>query len=239
MPHDQKVTNAMNKQIALSTLAGVSAGLILSILAGCQTDRRTVGAPDSARYRLIFTATWDAATHPAQFPANAHFSPLIGTTHNSEISFWQSGQPPSPGMETMAELGATDRLRQEIAAAQAAGSAGEQISGSAFDSPGAVETEFAIEVAHPQVTVVSMLAPSPDWFVGVSALALYEDGQWVGQKEIELRVYDAGSDHGTIFTAPDADANPKQAIRYLTAPQTDFRDGLPPVGTFRFVRITE
>lgn len=31
----------------------------------------------SARYELVFTSTWSAATHPVQFPGNAHFSPLV------------------------------------------------------------------------------------------------------------------------------------------------------------------
>lgn len=227
----------MKARIHLTILAGVSAGLILSILGGCQTDRRTLGGPDSARYRLIFIATWDAASHPTHFPPNAHFSPLIGATHDSGLTFWQIGQPPSPGIEAMAELGATDLLRREIAAAQAAITAGSLISGPPFDSPGAVETEFEMDAAHPLVTVVSMVAPSPDWFIGVSGIRLHENGSWVAEKQIELRVYDAGSDHGEVFTAPDDDANPKQPISSLTAAQTDFRNGLPAVGTFKFIRI--
>ena len=36
-----------------------------------------------------------------------------------------------------------------------------------------------------------MVAPSPDWFVGVSALSLLaEDGTWKEREEVALRVYD-------------------------------------------------
>jgi len=34
------------------------------------------------------------------------------------------------------------------------------------------------------VTLVSMLAPSPDWFVGVSGLDLIENGDWVAEKVV-------------------------------------------------------
>ena len=85
----------------------------------------------------------------------------------------------------------------------------------------------------PLVTVVSMLAPSPDWFVGVAGLSLLEDGDWVDERVATLFAYDAGTDSGTTYTSPNADTSPPEPIhRIATGPLGNGR----PVGTFTFTR---
>ena len=46
----------------------------------------------SATYQVTFEATWSAATHPTDFPQDglAHFSALVGATHNADVVFWAS-----------------------------------------------------------------------------------------------------------------------------------------------------
>ncbi len=208
-------------------------------LSHCETDKNSVGTPTEARYRLTFTATWSQNTHPLNFPPNPHFSDLIGATHNRDVTFWELGAAPSQGIENMAELGVTTDLAMEIQTAKNENKAEFLLSGgSLFPAPGSIDLEFDISESYPLVTVVSMLAPSPDWFVGVSALNLYENGEWAQEKIVELEVYDAGSDDGTVFTSPNFDVSPKQAISKLTASPTDFRDGKPIVGTFTFTRLS-
>ena len=48
--------------------------------------------------------------------------------------------------------------------------------------------EIGLDISqdHPLVTLVTMVAPSPDWFVGVSAMALFENGQWIPTREVLL-----------------------------------------------------
>lgn len=87
------------------------------------------------------------------------------------------------------------------------------------------------------MTAVSMLAPSPDWFIGVSGLNLYENGKWVEQISIDLPVYDAGTDNGAVYRSANEDANPAMPITLLSASQTDFLNGTPTIGTFIFTRI--
>ena len=41
-----------------------------------------------------------------------------------------------------------------------------------------------------------MLAPRPDWFVGVDGVSLRENGSWLDSKVVELVVFDAGTDSG-------------------------------------------
>jgi hypothetical protein len=46
-------------------------------------------------------------------------------------------------------------------------------------SPSSVSLSFEVTQAYAFVSLVSMLAPSSDWFVGASGLSLIENGQWV------------------------------------------------------------
>src|SRR5262245_57537829 len=59
----------------------------------------------TARYAVTFEASWSALTHPTDFPANAHFSPLIGATHGSRVGFWRTGESASPGIHAVEARG--------------------------------------------------------------------------------------------------------------------------------------
>ena len=195
--------------------------------------------PAEARYRVTFTSTWSAQTHPMNVPPNPHFSRLVGATHGN-IRLWELGQPASDGMERMAETGARNPLLSEIDPLIRDGSAHSRLQGGGIStSPGTVSLEFTAVSSHPFVTLVSMVAPSPDWFVGVSALALLDDGAWKARVTVPLIVYDAGTDDGARFTSGDADSDPAQPITPLTSDpdDTNFIDGRPPVGTFVFERL--
>ncbi len=197
----------------------------------------------SARYRLTFNSIWSIDTHPVNFPAfNPHFSPLVGAVHNSELVLWNRGEVASEGMEIMAETGGTGALISEILNADAQNdSVLSEINGSPIPfSPGSTSLEFDITPDFPEVTFVSMLAPSPDWFIGIHNLNLFENGTFVPSKTVSLNVYDAGTDSGLRFTSGDIDTQPKEAISLLTtdADDTSFISGQPAIGTFTFERIS-
>ncbi len=192
----------------------------------------------SARYRVTFEATWSAASHPDQFPASAHFSGLVGGIHDARASFWAPGQTASVGIEMMAELGSQGPLSQEVQQAVAAGTAGGTLLGGGIGrSPGQVSLEFSIDQRYPLVTLVSMIAPSPDWFVGVNSLNLYRNGAWVPELTFSLYPFDAGTDSGTTYLSPDADTQPRGVIREITGAPFANQGIVQPMGTFRFERI--
>ena len=88
-------------------------------------------------------------------------------THREAQRFWQPGALATEGIRAMAEQGRKTPLDQEVQAAIAAGGAQHLLSGGDVDlSPGSVALEFEISREHPFVTLVTMVAPSPDWFVG-------------------------------------------------------------------------
>lgn len=183
-----------------------------------------------AFYDVTFDADWSATTHPAGYPAGAHFSGAVGGTHDASVSFWEPGQIASPGIEAMAELGSTGILQGEVASAVGAGSAATFVLGPVFASPNEVTFSFAAVASHPLVTIVSMIAPSPDWFVGVRGVSLIEDGRWVESLDLPLYPWDAGSDSGLTFTAENADTQPKEPITPIT---TGGMANGTPLGWFR------
>jgi len=220
-------------------LAALGVSAILA--SGCSSDRNPTGAVaprDSvANYTVTFTATWSATTHPVAFPTSAHFSGLIGATHSDQVVFWREGQLASPGIQLMAEQGTKSPLTMEIAAAMIAGTARYELSGDGLrPSPGQVTLDFQISDSHPLVTLVSMIAPSPDWFVGVADLPLIQNNRWVDSLTVELRGWDAGTDDGTTYTAMNAPANPHVPIFRLEDVPFNVGGEVPSLGTFTFVR---
>ena len=68
------------------------------------------------------------------------------------------------------------------------------------------------------VSVIAMIAPSPDWFVGVDSVELCgNDGKWLDTvPAILLPAWDAGTDSGTMFQAENAETIPKDVIKQIT-----------------------
>lgn len=194
--------------------------------------------PDAtARYIVTFESTWSAGTHPNMFPPNPHFSGLIGATHRTGFRLWAIDAIASNGIEAMAEEGSKTPLDMEIQRAIDDGDAEILLSGDGIDlSPDSVSLELEVSLEYPAVDLVSMLAPSPDWFVGVSDLSLLENGDWVQELVVELHAYDAGTDSGVTYAARDRDTVPREPIARLDGPPLASNGTVPPVGTFTFRR---
>ncbi len=198
----------------------------------------SAAASATARYRVTFQGTWSAASHPVDFPSTAHFSPLVGGTHNAAARFWSEGLAASTGIKDMAERGRTTPLDQEVEIAITAGTAEHLLVGGGIGtSPGSVALEFEISQAHPLVTLVSMIAPSPDWFVGVPALPLFENGRWVDERRIDLVPWDAGTDSGSTFASPDVVTTPPQPVSRIVTTPLSPGGRVTPLGTFTFTRL--
>ena len=197
-----------------------------------------VTAAATARYRVTFEATWSAATHPTEIPRVPHFSGLIGGTHRESQRLWDGGALATEGIRAMAEMGRKTPLDQEVLSAIAAGGAQHLLSGGSIDvSPGTVVLDFGISREYPLVTLVSMVAPSPDWFVGVSALRLLDGGDWVQERVVPLTPWDAGTDSGVTFESRDRPTVPRQPITRISTGPLVVGAAVPPMGTFTFRRL--
>ena len=191
----------------------------------------------STSYNVVFQSTWSAETHPTDFPTSPHFSGLIGGTHDSDVTFWAEAALASLGIRNMAETGSKGPLSTEVEVAIGAGTAAALLSGGGINpSPAAVELAFDITVEHSLVTLVSMIAPSPDWFVGVHDLVLLEEGVWVEEVVVQLLPYDAGTDSGLTFTSANEATDPPVAVARL---QVSPFDASTPLGTFTFTRTAD
>lgn len=193
---------------------------------------------ETAKYTLTFDAVWSQQTHPQDFPNNPHFSGLVGGTHNGTISFWNVGSLASDGIESMAEAGSKTLLIGEVNAEINLGNAGEVISGTGINpSPGSAAVTFTATQDFPLATVVSMVAPSPDWFVGVSGVALFDGNSWVEELTVPLQPFDSGTDSGSMYTSANMDTQPPDPISEITGYPFLNGGNVPPLGTFTFKRI--
>ena len=193
---------------------------------------------NTARYEVTFNATWSVETHPDDFPPNPHFSGLIGASHNDEVSFWKVGELATDGIKNMAETGSKNPLTIEIGNAIIDKTAYKLISGNGIPtSPGSVSEEFMVSENYPLVTLVTMIAPSPDWFVGVDSLNLFENGSFVDEKIVVLYAYDAGTDSGTNYTSPNVPTDPPVPIFKIEGYPFFYEDELVPLGTFTFTKV--
>ena len=187
-------------------------GLTISIFIGTSRAR----CESVATYELLFTKLWWADSHPTNYPANAHFSGLGGVTHNANVSFWNPGELATQGIKDIAELGSKTAFIAEANSAISAGTADSVLSYLGISGSETSRTAgFQIRESFPLVTIVSMLAPSPDWFVGISSYELRAGSDWVSSAHFELFPWDAGTDDGVSFTSANKAATPPQPISLL------------------------
>merc|ERR1711935_82831 len=74
-----------------------------------------VGTPIS--FTCTFDSQWTAATHPIDYPSNAHWSPMFMASHNKDYSMWDSGAKATAGVQSVAKTGSLSTLRSEVAQA--------------------------------------------------------------------------------------------------------------------------
>jgi hypothetical protein len=219
--------DTLQVQIALLPLSG-ALGVNGTILESNET----------VQYTVVFSASWSSSTHPVGFPTLPHFSGLVGVNHNANVSFWDSGQVASNGIKAMAEEGMKVPLQLEFDGAREHGNAGINISGGEVNpSPGALSLNFSVTPQFPLVTLVCMIAPTPDWFVGTTGVSLMDSaGNWLPRLQVELYPYDAGTDSGSTFRATNQPTEPRVPIAPITWAPFRVDGGVPAIGTFTFTR---
>ncbi len=167
----------------------------------------------TAHYSVTLDVTWSDTTHPIDFPAGAHLSGLVGGTHDATVSFWDTGELASLGIKRMAEWGSQTELLAEVQNAIDSGQAETTIADDPlWTVPGTTGVEIQLTPEFPLVTLVAMIAPSPDWFLGVRNLDLNPGGVWLEEIVTDLFAYDAGTDSGVAYTSGDQVTTPPDPI---------------------------
>ncbi|WP_422107895.1 spondin domain-containing protein [Winogradskyella sp.] len=173
-------------------------------------------AQSTATYDISFTSTWNSSDH-GTLPSSAHWSDLVGANHNANITFWEMGGMATQGIEDVAELGVNTAFNSEVQAAINAGHA-EQWLRQPFSPFAAISTatlnDITVSEDFPLLTLVSMIAPSPDWMIAVNGLNLWDtaNNSWKDTFTIDLFPYDAGTEDGYGYSINNTATVPQGVI---------------------------
>lgn len=200
-------------------------------------------ACNEAKYELKFEGMWTRQSHPLYFPSNVwstRFSDVIGASHGTSYRFWKENEQPSQGLIEFLEMENTTTLETEIKSNEtrtvikAKGLRYPNITGKTF-------AVFRVDKHHHLLSIISLIIPSPDWFVGVSGLELCNRTEWISEKVIELYPYDLGlySDlQYTSRTTKTSDNITKidHATEYASPFHTNNTDKLKPLALIHLTR---
>ncbi|MBX2869659.1 MAG: spondin domain-containing protein [Acidiferrobacterales bacterium] len=207
--------------------------LVLS--AGCIGN--VVADSNRATYKVEIAIDWSKATAPFEHPGDPHMSSMIGLTHGERFSLFADGDTASSGLELLAENGRFGILRAQFEELERRDRIGAVVEAGGIKSlPGQVSTTFKTTKNHPLLSVVTMLAPSPDWFTGISAVNLLDGGKWIDTLSLPLWVWDAGTDSGSTFKSKNIDTQPRESIRLLATKHFLNDAGLIRIGTISIAR---
>lgn len=220
-------------------IRGIVSIFILSIfLVSCAKDNGSFSWISEARYSITITGKW--ASPAFSVPAGAHYTTFVGMVHSDKSTLWKDGSLASPGMEMLAEIGNGTTLLGEINGNIAGGKASALLLFLAPAITGTISTSAYCNTNFSRISFASMLAPTPDWFIGVSDINLYNNNKWITDSSIQLYSYDAGTEEGDIFGTNNATTSPQQNIQKLQAAQASVlangNASLAPIATVRFTK---
>jgi len=220
---------------------------LFSLLVSALLIAHAIGAEGEActgfvEYTVAFQGNWTEDNHPGAWVSNAHFSPPVAVVHNEEYALYTVGEKASEGVEQVAEIGATTDLTNELQVAQGKGTVGDYDQGNALFNKGQGITTMEVSACSkfPLVSVITMIAPSPDWFTGVNAFSLCdtESGQWETSAFISVYPYDAGTDSGADFNSANDNTSPAEPVTAMGQVYGAPEDVLP-VGYLIIERVSE
>ena len=104
--------------------------------------------------------------------------------------------------------------------------------------------DIEVTADYPYVSLISMIFPSPDWFIGGDSINLCNNGNWRDSWNVAmLPPWDAGTDSGTTFTADDVETSPQGNIAVInTMMNTSFMNlqgDIPTMGMLMFQRVNK
>lgn len=166
----------------------------------------------TATYNFTFTSIWNVTDHNS-IPNNAHWSDLVGATHKTEDVFFKLGETASLGIKNVAELGNNVAFNNEVNNAINSNEANQflQQNFSPFAAiSSATLSDIQVTEEFHLITLISMVAPSPDWFIAINSLELRNTANtaWKDSFTLPVFVYDAGTDDGSDYTSPNSANSP-------------------------------
>jgi hypothetical protein len=222
----------------------VAALLAVQILASCskttmETNTPTIIPPlPDASYTMQVTTYWS----PPAFvvPAGVHITAITGMVHTPDTMLWKPGLRATSGLEDVAEIGAPAKMNIEIDTVIAAQKASERFNITPPAINGSVQKNLTLTQKFSEVSFASMIAPSPDWFLGIHNFSLISNNEWIKDTLVNIYVYDAGTEDGDVFGYSNPPTTPQQNVNLLQAAQaTVLANGNPSLAHIATVRFTK
>lgn len=177
--------------------------------------------PVTATYRITFSPNFDATNFPTDYPANASFSGLIVAVHAPNKQVFSTGAQASAQLQEFAEDGDGAALIAFLQNQET----NEEPDFRVFSlNPSAGPTQeqslnITIDPEKTSITVLSSLSPSPDWFVAVEGFSLLDGpNALIADEDVSMQSYDAGTDSGDTYEAPDNPTNPPGLVTVIETP---------------------
>ena len=198
-----------------------------------------------AIYDISLTTIWNSESHTS-VPEGAHWSDLIGATHSVSNAFFELGVLASTGIKNVAESGSNGAITSEIIAAMSAGNADQLLHNTTGFNPygpigSAGFTNVSISEDFPLITLVSMVAPSPDWFIAINSLNLrsgdpLNNNGWKDTFTMDVFAYDSDTDSGSNYASANMpiDIMDQGGVFLITGAPVNGN----PMGTITFTYIT-
>lgn len=184
-------------------------------------DLSQASSAEEITYDVTFESLWDANDH-AGFPDTAHFSPILTVSHNADYRLFGIGEMATRGLEQLAETGKLSRINSELSSAEEEGSLGSMTeTEDLYPDRDGPTLSFPITVTedHSLVSLATMIAPSPDWFVGIDSLDLRAGDTFVEEVTLDLYAINAGTEDGDEegnYSIDNPATDPQEAISTLT-----------------------
>ncbi|MDO5981788.1 spondin domain-containing protein [Flavivirga spongiicola] len=179
----------------------------------------------TANYTIVFESFWETTAGDSAngistipLPGNPHWSPLAIATHKTANTILMMGSPASAGIESIAETGSTSAFESEVTANSDADKF--DIGSGLGSAQGTITKSIQISEDHPFVSLATMIAPSPDWFIAVNSENLRSgngavNNGWKATYTIDVFPYDAGTEDGSGYSGDNLDTNPLGVITSL------------------------
>ena len=100
---------------------------------------------------------------------------------------------------------------------------------------GSKSTKIMVQNMYSMVSLITMIAPSPDWFVGVDSYDLCGMNGWKEKVTMDLLPWDAGTEDGLTYKLDNTETNPVDVIMRIT---TDSNSDIGKHANVTFATVT-
>lgn len=194
---------------------------ILVILAGFMLVSQSYAI--EKKYQVTIVSNWNVMDH-VSVPGNAHFSPVVSVAHNEKYQLLSIGGMATEGLQELAETGRTGLIVREIQVAMQTGKIGNLVVTQNQFVKDQLRQTFTVTVTPetPYLSFVTMIAPSPDWIVGLSKVRLFDRETGFSKGTVQpqaLYAIDAGTENGDFggnFSINNESTTPRQRIGFFS-----------------------